>query len=386
VTRVTVVVLTYNRQRVLRRHLLYYANRPIHIIFADGSQSDWDGGSSGSIGAMTWEYFRQDGFSSYFSRMFEASLRTNSEFVALLDDEEVLLWSGIQKSISFLDQNSEHSSAGGRVYTTTLTRKRLSLVPHYADYNSFDLLDDDPLSRFGKLFNTKRTKSFYYRLIRTPDFKIFAHVIKNFSTAGKYAPLAEFQLLGVLALFGKQTACDFPFHIRNGGSQHAHTALNQVAISKEDIIDSCKNFQEACRLRDSRASSSSALISVSALENLMSGLVERVNNKIKFAEVSENSNKFYSKICGIARRQKTVLIDYLGTSCFDYFPALYHFVCPKGRKTFAYTAETYAPGNQEIFSDFRLIEEIWTKFPDGLKESQFKENLRGLIGLEAKNI
>ena len=97
----TAVIVSFNRQDVLRRQLLYYANKPIHLIFADGSDDDWGSGDSGSIGEMTWEYFRISGYNSFLKRLVEAVHHVETEFMFFIDDEECILWTGVEKAVEF---------------------------------------------------------------------------------------------------------------------------------------------------------------------------------------------------------------------------------------------------------------------------------------------
>lgn len=110
---VTAVVLSLNGQNYLRSQLAYYAHRPIHLSLADGSDTDWGNGSNGTVGDMTWEYFRISGDGTYFVRLNEACRRIETSYVILLDDEDCTLWTGITTAIDFLELHRDYASAGG---------------------------------------------------------------------------------------------------------------------------------------------------------------------------------------------------------------------------------------------------------------------------------
>ena len=77
----TAIILSIKKHAELRRQLLYYANKPVHLVLADGSSDDWSSGNCGSIGEMTWEYFRISGPKTYLKRLAEASRRVQTEYV-----------------------------------------------------------------------------------------------------------------------------------------------------------------------------------------------------------------------------------------------------------------------------------------------------------------
>ena len=55
--KLTMVCLTYNRQSFAKRQLLYFADKPVNLIIADGSEKPWSLGTNGNIGQMNWCYF-----------------------------------------------------------------------------------------------------------------------------------------------------------------------------------------------------------------------------------------------------------------------------------------------------------------------------------------
>jgi len=175
----TAIILSINKQSELRRQLFYYANKPVHLILADGSSDDWTSGHGGSIGEMTWEYFRISGPKTYLKRLAEASRRVQTEYVFLVDHEECILWSGVKAAVAFLRDNKDHSCAGGRADTTQLSRRRISLVPHYNTKNKFCLLEESALVRFLAAFQSKRTRDLTYQVKRSSDFRLFAETVEN---------------------------------------------------------------------------------------------------------------------------------------------------------------------------------------------------------------
>lgn len=210
----TALILSYNRQNALRRQLLYFADKPVHLIFADGSDEDWENGESGSIGAMTWEYFRISGFNSYIARLKKATSLIQTEFVYYIDDEDCILWSGVLKAIDFLQDQPDHAVAGGRYDKLTFNR-RLRIHPLAPFSSKFELLQDDGLKRFELLCKENRTANLYYQVMRRTSLQAFSDALdSNNSFEGKMSGFVEIATSGYLAISGKWQYGEYPFLLR----------------------------------------------------------------------------------------------------------------------------------------------------------------------------
>jgi glycosyltransferase domain-containing protein len=365
----TAVILSYRRQDVLRRQLLYYANKPIHLIFADGSDDDWGSGQSGSIGEMTWEYFRISGSLTYLQRLAEAVSRVRTEYMFFLDDEECILLTGIKQAVAFLSVNFDHACAGGTAYTTSLSRRRLCLVPHYNQSNKFSLAVNDPIQRFHHLFNSKRTKACYYQVLRTADVKIFAETCGNYSLHEKSRYLPEHLLLGFLALCGKWEPGNYPFWIRNGGSQ-PKTDGESEKIHVQNVVEMADLIYAAFGKRKLRDERTNTDLTPNVLEKSMRSLT-----KAKYDNSRElRSRGFTSRFKTSAKRIFTTSLRLLGVIAhivFDLCPSLYEVVRPHGLRSFRKFAIENDQSRSEVYNDVLFIERIWVNHPQGVSTSDF---------------
>ena len=365
-TLATAVILSHNRQDMLRRQLLYYANKPVHLILADGSNDDWETGRSGSIGEMTWEYFRISGFYSYLPRMAEALRRVKTDYMFFLDDEECILMTGVEKAANFLGLNPEHSCAGGRVATSSYSWKRLSLLHHYAPKNKFALVDTDPYKRFESLFNSKRSKSLVYTLRRTRDARAFAEVFEKFDFEGKLHVLFESLHDGFTALSGMYEGGSYPFLIRAGGSVPPD-AKELYSIGMEEAQRACHELENAIFLSGKRLNAP--------------------------PEVGKTSVEFLASVLPkLTVNRSIITIPKVGTKArlahylFDYFPQIYWALNKNGLMTFSHYADKYASGSSEVKRDLADIENVWKRFPGGLSKlkleyelSKIKESSAGFL-------
>lgn len=365
----TAVILSIDRQDFLRRQILYYANKPIHLIFADGSDEDWGSGYSGSIGEMTWEYLRISGSLTYLQRLAEATSRVRTEYMFFLDDEECVLWTGIKQAVAFLSVNADHACAGGTAYSTSLSRRRLCLVPHYNEQNKFSLTLNDPTRRFHHLFNSKRTKACYYQVLRTADVKFFAETVGNYKIYGKSRYVPEYLLHGYLALCGKYEPGNYPFWIRHGGSQ-PKTDGESEKIYVRDVVEMADLIYSAFRKRELHYDRTCTGLAPNGLEKSMRGLT-----KANY----DNSRELHSRgfIGGFETSVNRIfaaslrLLSVIAHLVFDLCPLLYEVVRPHGLRSFRKFAIENDHRRGEVYSDILSIEKVWINFPEGVRTSDF---------------
>jgi glycosyltransferase domain-containing protein len=368
----TAVIVSYNRQDILRRQLLYYANKPIHLIFADGSDDDWGGGCAGSIGKMTWEYFRISGYDSYIKRFVEAVRRVETEFMFLIDDEECILWTGVEKAVEFLKQNPDHSCAGGAVLRASkgLSAKRFQpksfALSTWHNFNSlFDLTDSDPISRICKLNNEGRTANIYYQVHRSKIVKAYGQKIVNFDFIEKYIGTLEIIFTSFVIKHGKWVKGEYPYWFRFGDSVSSPNKLPRYM--------SAKNCEEVTRLLIEGDSldlcdSTSSLQLVQVLQKTYGevGILERVNRKIPIYK-----KMLKGKPLNLLARMRKVFKVYL----FEVYPVFFELKYPDEAMRVKTYATRYAGGSKEVMADLAKFEDIWSRFSNGLSQSQYEQEL-----------
>lgn len=370
-TRVTAVVLSYNRQDALRRQLLYYANKPIHLIFADGSDEDWGSGDSGSIGEMTWEYFRIPGYYSYAQRLNESVSMVKTKFVFMIDDEECILWSGVLKSCEFLNANPDHSCAGGHATTAQYSNGRLGLLPHYSDKNVWEILEAEPHLRLEKTFRSKNTKSLFYMLLRTEDLRIFAKTLVKVPITGKLHLIVESMFCGYLAIIGRYAMGVYPYWIRYGNSLPSPSIENSVLDQDSRQVVARALFdmaREAIRARGMTASIDD--LRPSEISKIFPSTTTQVKSGQRSFLDSKNISERKFKVSLSSWIHK--LIPKAGRLLFHYTPFIYQVLSPNGFKTFSRYAKLRAVGDSAVKSDLLFIERIWKEFPNGVSELQLR--------------
>jgi glycosyltransferase domain-containing protein len=368
----TAVIVSYNRQDVLRRQLLYYANKPIHLIFADGSDDDWGGGDAGSIGKMTWEYFRISGYNSVLKRLVEAVHRVETEFMFFIDDEECILWTGVEQAVEFLKQNPEHSCAGGRVEIANSANRRI-WVDRWGHWSRpFSLPDEDPIARLISLNKAKRTANLYYQIHRTLIVKEFYKRLPDFDVRELYLGSVEIMFTGFVTLHGKWTRGDYPFWFRYGSSIAVpSTVPNFMSVSV--ATEMMKWFEYV--LTDAFGGDDSVNtenLKIKDLKELLLGsygefasLPKRIRNK-------KNIDRNFSWLISVIQRQSKYSIKKL---ILMLLPGAFEKKYPDEAMRVKTYATRYAGGSKEVVVDLAKFEDIWSRFSNGLSQSQYEQEL-----------
>ena len=364
----TAIILSINKHAELRRQLLYFANKPVHLIFADGSGDDWNSGNCGSIGEMTWEYFRISGPKTFLKRLAEASRRVQTEYVFLVDHEECILWSGVKAAIAFLQDNEDHSCAGGRADTTQLSRRRISLVPHYNRKNKFCLLEESALERFQTAFQSRRTRDLTYQVKRSKDLRVFAETVEEVNLVGRSRYVPEYLQFGFFVLIGKYCGQTFPYWIRNGGS--TPTMLGDPdSPTRADYEEMSELIVEAFEKRSLNKRVHKTDLDSSNLTEIMSWKLEQEKNLV--VDVSEEVKRSQVSPNVFSRSASSMALA-AGQILYDHLPNVYHLFRPDGYQTFSMYASKYSNGSQEVIQDLALIEKIWSTFPFGVSIAELK--------------
>ena len=377
-TLVTAVILTLNRPDVLRRQLLYYANKPVHLIFADGSDVDWGGGDSGSSGEMTWEYFRVEGYHSFSERLSESCLRVKTDFIFFLDDEEPILWTGIEKAIEFLEQNSDYSCAGGRVDHMRQYSGYLGIMSYRHWGEKFEISGESPLERLKVLMFSGRNLNLVWQVMRTNEVKRFVRMSQTefFFKPGRYIGLYELGLSGFLVITGKWKMGDYPYWIRYGGSQKSQERNKYFDIEDAKILaelfeTALIGFEVPNPLNQGKTAQ--AIIDSGTFSTFfVEGAEAKVRHNLR--KVEARTSKLDAAVLKLKKLPKSLFVKFLFL-IWRVAPSLYRVLRPNGVRRLKTHAKIYGYGDERIIEDLSLVEKIWGQFPNGLSQSQYQQEL-----------
>ena len=134
VHRLSVLIYSYNRQDFLRRQILYWANKPVDLLVADGSLEPMNVKEFDRRGQYLLKYHHAPGPRNVNLRMKWLASNAATPYVVFLDDQDTFLWSAAIRLMDFLDINVQYASASGALFC----RYEEYQYWHYST-NSFDI-------------------------------------------------------------------------------------------------------------------------------------------------------------------------------------------------------------------------------------------------------
>lgn len=233
--RVSLVCLSIGRSWTLDWQKSYWRGFPVHLIYADGTPVGGQADGAGFEGSFSWEALALPR-RSYLERLDAALARCDTEFVALIDDEEVYFFSGINRAIELLDAEQRYSCAGGTVSDARLSAAQFLVRPwagRLTDWSEpFQLEADDPCVRVARIISMMRTANLYYTVVRT---HVLRHIVEGMQKLdlSKTLPGYEIALTAGLAISGTYCMGNYLFWCRMGSSA-PHSTLRET-LNREEV-------------------------------------------------------------------------------------------------------------------------------------------------------
>jgi glycosyltransferase domain-containing protein len=171
---ITVLIFSCNRHHYLKRAIKYWSLSPWAVIISDGS----DEPLSYHIPSRITYLHRPD--ISLQSRLIELAQMASTSYSVLAPDDDFHAFKGIDRSLIFLEKNSDYSMTQG-LYTRfhlDMTHKNVFLCPDY-QYASKDIFDDaSPEKRILRAM-TGPTMHYCYAVMRTESLKNVLSVLNG---------------------------------------------------------------------------------------------------------------------------------------------------------------------------------------------------------------
>ena len=212
--KISLICLTYERHAFVRRQLLYFAGKPINLIIADGSKKPLNLKNKGKIGKMNWTYFNISTKDSFFKRLIKASKLVKTKYVCMIDDGDIIFWSGINRLIKLLDKKKSFHCAGGfSANGSFLPNKKIVFCKdNLKGIEKTIKLDSSASNRLLKLISMQLTCIVFYSIIRS---KLFLNLIKEvYKNRTSYPISNELVWCAFIAIKSKILIKDIPFCVR----------------------------------------------------------------------------------------------------------------------------------------------------------------------------
>ena len=110
-SKVTIIIPTYNRQKYALRNMLYWSNKGVTLHVLDGSVDSINDKELNDCGQnIFYHHIPED----IFSRMDKAKDLVDTKYAILLCDDELFIPSALAECVKFLDSSKETASCIGR--------------------------------------------------------------------------------------------------------------------------------------------------------------------------------------------------------------------------------------------------------------------------------
>lgn len=167
-SRLTLIMLTYNRQEYALRNMAYWSSMPVTLIVVDGSQEAINNEKLLEYGSNIKYYHKPE---SLYERIRFVIGKQNTEYTALLGDDEFYSPTAISKCIQRLDANKELVSCIGRCLAFYEINGVVKGYPDILEQENYSVMNDEPFERMTAHLNPY-TPSTIYSITRTKQWNL----------------------------------------------------------------------------------------------------------------------------------------------------------------------------------------------------------------------
>jgi glycosyltransferase domain-containing protein len=223
--KLTIVILTYNRQAFALRSMHYWSGTNVHIVVIDGTEK--------SIDPLIVSQFKSNikyihGPTCFYKRMLSTIDLVKTEFVLLGCDDEFYIPSALNSCITKLLLDHELVTCGGRSLLFNWENNFVTGSGIYPKLKNLSLQDSSPIVRINKHF-ANYTPAHMYSVSRTKIWKIFVHEI--FSKEYQCYAIAELQIEFLMLYAGKTLIIPELMWLRSNENESGQGGIN-ISLSQ----------------------------------------------------------------------------------------------------------------------------------------------------------
>jgi glycosyltransferase domain-containing protein len=167
-SRLTIVILTYNRHAYALRSMMYWSGigtTTVHVL--DGSACPIDRYVLSDLGENVHYHHLPIGFSE---RLRWSLQLIETDYAALLSDDEFLLPDALNSCIEFLDVEPNMVSCGGRCLGFSLHEIGVIAWPAYTSHDGYSIVLNDPFERMQCLMDPY-VMSIFWSVVKSDVWK-----------------------------------------------------------------------------------------------------------------------------------------------------------------------------------------------------------------------
>ena len=239
--RLSVLVYSLDRHPFLRRQIVYWSDKPVDLLIADGSQKPLDVSTITWSGQMRLSYHNAPGPRNVNLRMKWLASHASTPYVVFVDDQDTCLWSAATRIMDFLDNNADYVSASASIFCRYIEHR----FWHY-DVGGFDIDHADPGARVVEAWRHNfQIAGLAYAIMRASVARVLYEVRPVVDFDFEVASDLLFFVSPLIA--GKHCAFTFPALWRVDGSQprgnwRAREYDGNVVFDKRTLYDSIERL------------------------------------------------------------------------------------------------------------------------------------------------
>jgi glycosyltransferase domain-containing protein len=223
--KLTVCILTKDREKDLKKKILFYKKNKIRLIILDQSQCSIK--KFCDINLNKNSYYLHSPNLSYLRRFILIKNFLKTKYCMLQTDDDIFFLNSMKKSLLFLEKNNDYVSVAGKVYALNIYKKNLFLEEIYKNArnikfnNSFSRLEDMlNYSFFNIYYGVGRSKFFLkYITILKKNYSLYKDELHRYH---------ELQYLIMLSLTGKIKILKNIFYLRVGYNKRLSLPMSSV--------------------------------------------------------------------------------------------------------------------------------------------------------------
>lgn len=226
--KLTLLIISYNRHKLLLRAIKYWSNFDVKVVILDGSNVAL---KYSNLNYKNIRYIHDP--RSLNERLFNSSNYIETDFMILGTDDDFYLPSALCSCVKFLSHEKDFSSCGGCSIGFNVTKsKKIFGKEYYQKLKYLSLNNCSALSRIKKHFSNY-VPAHVYSVIRSDVWKIISKYI--FSGENYFFSDDELQIEFLTLVAGKSKILPELMWMRNLGQQAVRNSNN---FKKLNFLDS----------------------------------------------------------------------------------------------------------------------------------------------------
>ncbi len=213
----TIVIITYNRHKYLKRTLNYWLNYDVKVLIIDGSNTKFE---DICLQKKNVKYIHDQ--RSVDDRFLSSINFINTEFMIVSSDDEFFLPSTLSKCVDFLSINPSFSCCGGRAVGFRTKEKKILGIRQYPKLKNLCLDNENAADRVSKHFFSY-VPAHFYSVIRTKKWKTICSYV--FEKKYSFGSSSELQMEFLIMVSGKSKIISELMWMRNNEVAPINTEL-----------------------------------------------------------------------------------------------------------------------------------------------------------------